>query len=334
MIKNSSRWLLMIGIVTATFGCDNVSFGGMSVTLQGPPRDSLADESQGSGAESEAGPQRIEYGPLLYAGIRQGDSAIVVPVAELVDGQLQPFPEGATGQRLASQIIEERLVPGRKLVLFHQGVRVGTFTVSVPLEDLGVYCSPRPRALGPMELSPSASSAERFLALEEGVGQGKPYGVFQDFAPEGEHRIGIQNLAGEALNELGAPWPSVALQNTRQDLQVFQAAPDATPSIVGTFLIQDQMAVGPAPDPAYSLLVIGTPAGTRYSRTYTWYRRVEEAGKGSPRFFSKMDWDGDGDEELLLEVFGAESRWWVALEREGRGWSLAFQEPCGTPVAS
>jgi hypothetical protein len=185
-----------------------------------------------------------------------------------------------------------------------------------------------------MELTPSAAMADRFLALEEGVGGEEPYGQFQSFQPEGPHRTAIQNLAGEALNELGAQWPSVSLQNTRQDLQVFQPGPGNVPSIVGSFLIQDQMAVGPAPDAAYSLLIVGTPRGNRFSREFTWYREVGESGKGAPRYFSKMDLDGDGDEELLLEVFGAEARWWAALEREGTAWSLVFQEPCGVPAAS
>jgi hypothetical protein len=324
----------MVGIVTAAFGCDNVSFGGMSITLEGPPRDSSAAQSEGASSTTETGPERIEYGPLLYAGIRQGDSALVVPVAELVEGQLRPFPDGAAGIQLSTQIREERMIPGRRLVLFHQGARVGTFTISTPSEDVGVYCSPRPQAVGPMELSPSASAAERFLAVDENMGEVEPYGRFQSFVPESRHRTVIQNLAGEALNELRAQWPAVALQNIRQDLQVFRPGTDEDPSVVGTFLYQDQMTVSPAPDPAYSLLIIGAPTANRFSRVYTWYRRVADDGKGAPRFFSKMDWDGDGDEELLLEVLGAESRWWAALDREGGVWSMVFQEPCGTPMAS
>ncbi|MGD2120933.1 MAG: hypothetical protein PVJ76_04275 [Gemmatimonadota bacterium] len=324
----------MVGIVTAVFGCDNVSFGGMSLTLEGPQEDSLAAQPEGASSQGGSGPERIDYGPLLYAGIRQGDSALVVPVAEFVEGRLQPLPDGVPGTQLATQIMEERMVPGRKLILFHQGARVGTFTVSTSSEDAGRYCSPRPQAVGPMELSPSASAAERFLALEEEMGRREPYGQFRGFSAERQHRIAIQNLAGEALNELRAQWPAASLQDTRQDLQVFQTAPEEAPSIVGTFLIQDQLAIAPAPDPAYSLLIIGSQRGAQFSREYTWYRRVGDSGKGAPRFFSKMDWDGDGDEELLLEVFGAEARWWAALERVGGSWSLVFQEPCGAPLAS
>jgi hypothetical protein len=93
------------------------------------------------------------------------------------------------------------------------------------------------------------------------------------------------------------------------------------------------MGVGPAPDESYSLLILGESLGTRFDRAFTWYRRVGDEGKGSPRFFSRMDWDGDGEEELLLEVFGADARWWAALDREDGSWTLAFQDPCGAPEA-
>jgi len=330
MIERIPRWLLIVGIVTVTIGCDNVSWGGMSLSLEGPPGDTLATPPGVLGSESTAGPQRIEFGPLLYAGIRQGDSARVVPVAELVEGTLQPLPQGDSATQLATQILEERLLPGQELVLFHQGTRIGTLTVTSSLGTTGDYCSPRAQALGHLELVPSASEAQRFLALEKPLGQERPYDLFQTVAVERAQRNAAQNLAGEALNQLRAQWPA-ALQSIRQDLQLFQFSTGEAPSVVATFLFQDQMEVGPAPDGSYSLLILGEPRGTRFDRTFTWYRRVGEEGKGAPRLFSRMDWDGDGEEELLLEVFGAETRWWAALDREDGRWFISFQDPCGAP---
>jgi hypothetical protein len=328
MIGRIPHWLLIVGIVTATNGCDNVSWGGMSLRLEGPPGDTLAPPPGAPGTESDAGPQRIHYGPLLYAGIRQGDSALVVPVAEFIDGRLQPLPQGEAAIQLAGQVLEERLSPGQKLTLFHQGTRIGTLTVSSPLGTATDYCPPRAQALGHLELIPSASGAQRFLALENPSGRQWPFGVFQTLAAERAQRNAAQNLAGEALNQLRAQWPA-ALQNIRQDLQLFQLSTGETPSVVASFLFQDQMEVGAAADEAYSLLILGEPRGTRFERTFTWYRRVGDEGKGAPRFFSWMDWDGDGEEEVLLEVFGEEARWWAALDRENGVWSVAFQDSCG-----
>jgi hypothetical protein len=182
-------------------------------------------------------------------------------------------------------------------------------------------------------LSPSASDAQRFLALEETLGQTWPYGVYQSWPVERSQRNAAQNLAGEALNQLRAQWPQ-ALQNIRQDLQVFPLPGGQAPSVIASFLFQDQMEIGPAPLEAYSLLIVGEPRGNRFERTYTWYRRVSEEGKGAPRLFSRMDWDRDGEEELLLEVFGEESRWWAAVDRIDGWWTLSFQDPCGAPRAS
>ena len=330
MIGRIPRWLFVVGIVIATSGCDNVSWGGMSVRLEGPPGDTLAPSPEEPGSESPAGPQRIEYGPLLYAASREGDSALVVPVAELVEGRLQPLPQGEAATQLATQVLEERLHPGNELVLFHEGGRVGTLIVSDPLGNTADYCPPRAQAVGRLELMPSASGAQRFLALEGSMGEEWPYGLFQAQTVERSHRNAAQNLAGEALNQLRAQWPA-ALQNIRQDLQVFQLPTGQGPSVVATFLFQDQMGIGEAPGDSYSLLILGEPRGTRFERTFTWYRRVEEEGKGAPRLFSKMDWDGDGEEELLLEVFGEDSRWWAGLDKENGSWTLAFQDSCGAP---
>jgi hypothetical protein len=321
---------MTVGIVTVALGCDNVSFGGMSISLEGPPRDSV--EAEGALGEGPTpAPGRIEYGPLLYAGVRDGDSARVVPVAELVEGRLAPLPVGDRGVQLANQILEERFLQGQELTAFHGGTRIGTLTLSGAPQLASGYCAPRPQVRGHLELVPSAAQIRQFLALEGPLGRNWPFHTYQEIPVDRDHRNAAQNLAGEALNQLRAQWPT-ALQNIRRDLQAFQLTGSPGPSVVSTFLFQDQLEVGPAPEASYSLLIIGEPRGNRFERTFTWYRRVGEEGKGSPRFFSWMDWDQDGEDEVLLEVFGGERRWWAALEREGGGWSISFQEPCGRPA--
>jgi hypothetical protein len=179
-----------------------------------------------------------------------------------------------------------------------------------------------------MELVPSAAGVERFLALEADAEADPPFGSYQTIVPDRGHRIAAQNLGGEALNELRAPWPA-ALQDIRQDLQAFQLSGADGSSVVATFLFQDQMAVQPAPEGGYSLMILGEAQGNRFRRSYTWFRPVGEEGKGAPRYFSWMDWDADGEAEILLEVLGADSRWWAALERSAGGWEATFQDPCG-----
>jgi len=239
---------------------------------------------------------------------------------------------GGSATQLANQILEERFPPGQELIVFDQGSRIGTFTVSSQLGTTSDYCPPRAQALGFLELIPSASEVQRFLALEEPQGLEWPRGQYHVWAVERAHRTAAQNLGGEALNQLGAPWPA-GLQNIRQDLQVFQLPDGEGLSVVATFLFQDQLVVGPTSDASYSLLVLGELRGNRFDRTFTWFRPVADEGKGAPRFFSWMDWDRDGEEEILLEVLGVESRWWAALDRENGRWSLTFQDSCGAPEA-
>ena len=328
MIGRIHRWFLLVGIVTAPIACDNVSWGGMSIRLESPPTDTV----EGVGEVEGEGPERIQYGALLYAGTRQGDSAVVLPVAELVEGRLRALPQGEEGALLARQILEERLPSGRALSLYHQGGRIGTFTVSSAAEVDEAFCPPRPEARGHVELIPSAAGAERFLALSPGIVTETLLGTYQELEATRAQRTAAQNLAGEALNELRAPWPP-ALQDIRRDLQVFETQGREGPGISTTFVYRDEMAVEPAGDDAYALLLLGEPIGGRLQRTFTWYRPVATEGKGAPRLFSWMDWDEDGSDEILLEVFGAQARWWAALDREGEtSWSVTFQDSCGGPT--
>ena len=331
MIGRIPRWFLIVGIVTAPLGCDNVSWGGMSVSLQGPPGDSTGNPS--AGGPGEEAPPRIEVGPLLFAGVREGDSAIVQPVGEIVEGSLAPLPGGPDGERLTEQLLRESLVPGRRFALFHGGSRVGTLTLSGRGELSRDYCTPRPRAAGRLELLPSASEVARFLAMAETEGPEPSYESVEPLVPERLHRNAAQNLAGRALNELQAPWPRT-LQDIRRDLQVFRLEGSRETAVAATFTFRDQLEVGTPEEGAYALFLLGEGDGSGFRRTFTWYRPVAEGGKGAPRLFSWMDWDGDGMDEILLEVFGVDTRWWAALSRNQEGWSTVFQEPCGTPTSS
>jgi hypothetical protein len=318
---------MIVGIVTVAFGCDNVSWGGMELSLEGPPGDTVPSGDEGS----PPGPApTLRIGQLLYAAIRRGDSAVVVPIGELSDHGLQPFPPGELGVTLGTQILEERLQPGAELTLFHQGVRSGTLVVGAGPGGISTeYCPPRPQALGILELVPGAMGAQQFLALEKPLGREREFGPLHSLTPASTHRVAAQDLAGEALNQAAARWPP-ALQDIRQDLRVIQLSQEEGPAVMASFLYQDRLAVSQAPDDAYSLLILGEPRGARWERTFTWFRPVAEQGKGAPHFFSQLDWDGDGAHEILLEVFGADARWWAGLDREDGTWRAVFQDSCGT----
>ena len=61
-----------------------------------------------------------------------------------------------------------------------------------------------------------------------------------------------------------------------------------------------------------------------------WYRAVDTDGKGAPRYFDHLDWNGDGTEEILLDVLGSNRRWFAGLGRTDGSWIRTFQDACGS----
>jgi hypothetical protein len=137
-------------------------------------------------------------------------------------------------------------------------------------------------------------------------------------------------MAGAVLPEVGAPWPPSLLE-ARADVQVFQLPEGEGPTIASTFLYNDQLSVGEPGDRAYALFVMGTRSAAGSDAGFTWYRRAEN-GKGAPRYFDHLDWDGDGSSDVLLDVLGSASRWFAGVSKRGDAWVRTFEDPCGAPT--
>ncbi len=339
MIGRVPRCFLMVGIVTAASACDNVAWGGFHMHLQAPSQDTAVAPAPGEESPLDpdaevALPPTLPLGPLLYAGARVGDSAWLVPVAEVGSGGLHPLPATVSGGDLTERVLSTRLRPGQELTLFSEGSRVGTLVVGEggPAPD---HCAPRPRARGHLELVPGASEATRFLAVEKSLGRTVPVEPFRPLRDRYEQRVGSLDLATTAVPRMGAPWPPSLLE-IRSHLKILALEGAPGPAVLATFLYEDRMQVAPAPANAYALMVLGEPIPSpsdeaAFELVYAWYRPVGEEGKGAPRYAGHMDWDGDGEDEILLEVLGGESRWFAALDRTPQGWALSFQDPCGAP---
>ena len=331
MIRRVPRWLPVVGIVSFASACDNVSFEGFDFSLEGPVEDS-AQVTADTVLNLPPPDPAVSLGPLLYAGVRTGNRAEVVPVAEITSEGLQPLPGGEEFEELATQILQGRLRIGGELALFFQGARVGTLVVDEAVVVRDTYCMPRPQGSGPLLLLPEANAAQTFLALESGRAGGFPFGASQDLSSVYDQRVASLNLGAEAVPLVGAVWPP-SLLDIRQDLQILDLPGGEAPAVMATFVYQDQLQVGPAPDEAYALMVLGEPRGTQFDLAFTWYRPVGVQGKGVPRYFSRLDWDQDGEDEIILEVLGSETRWFAGLDRGPDGWQTIYQDPCGTPGA-
>ena len=102
-------------------------------------------------------------------------------------------------------------------------------------------------------------------------------------------------------------------------------------------MYRDHLMMSQPDSGAYSLFVMGHEAEQEaedgYEASYVWYRASDDDPKGAPRFFDHLDWDGDGNEEILLDVFGARSRWFAGLAQRSGTWVRTSEDPCGRPAA-
>ena len=300
----------------------------MDLRLEGPPeppRDSAALAAELADSVTAI---VVPQGPILFAGERSDSALRLFAVAIQDDDGWAPVPAGEAEPELLAAFLEERLAPGSRYTLFSQGVRVGTAIQTDPGGAAEGACGPVPSVTARMELLPSAAGVTRFLALAEQDLETRPYRPYRQLESTYGQRTGSIQAANTAIVTVDAPWPPSVLE-TRRDLQIKNLDGVEEPALVGTFLYRDQLAVGPAPEQAYSLFYTAfLRAGGIYRPDYLWFRRYREGGKAAPRLHSNLDLDGDGKDELLLEVFG-EADWWFQLEsfRDGQ-WVTLFTSPC------
>ena len=318
------RWLLLAVILSAPSGCDNVKWGGVEVRLQEPPaRSEPAPEAVQP--EAEAALPSLPSGPLLLAGARDGDRATLTVVGEVRGDALAALPTEERAPGFLEYFTRTLLPPGTELVLFSDGARVGRLTVDMNGTDT-LFCQPRAQVSGVVELVPGASGADRLLALTDSAARQRDWGAPRPQPMEYDQRAGSIAMATEAIRQVGAEWPP-SLVEARGDIQTFRMDDAAGPSVAATFLLRDRLAVEEPGTGAWSLFVLGTSQGGAYRAAYVGYRSAAQ-GKAAPRFFSHLDWDGDGDTEILLQVFGARGRWFASLAQRGGAWVQTFQDPC------
>jgi hypothetical protein len=322
------RWLLLAVILTGLSGCDNVSWGGIDMRLEGPAEDTVVAPEGLTDEATEPGLPDLPTEPILLAGSRAGATASLTVVGMVRGDRLDAFPSDEELPGFHDHFARTLLAPGTELVLFSHGARVGRMTVSETETDTR-FCVPRPTVSGVVELVPGAEGAESILALLDPAATDRPFDAFRPVEHTYDQRIASLNLASGAIQRSGAPWPPSLLES-RADVQALQIPGREEPSIAATFLFGDRLEVVPAErGNAYSLFVMGSPRQNGYQTDFVWYRRVDRDGKGAARYFGHMDWDGDGDSEVLLEVLGGESRWFAGVAQRNDSWVRTFEDPCG-----
>jgi len=332
-MNKAPQRLLLLGIVIVATGCDNVEWGGVDLRVRLPSESPDSDLPPGVvQAVEDTIPEEPSVGPLLYLGHRDGNEAILVPVAEIRPDGIFPI-EGIGSVEASRSFAAEHLTPGMEFTLFSDGARVG----SLSAERFSVderYCRVRPQIRGPIELTPAAATVQTFLALPARAGSAFAYGTYSPIAQTGNLLVVSTTMMRQVIDAVGALSPANVL-DIRRDVQMFRARPGAAPTVVATFTYADNLAVGRPSLGAYSVfLTADNNDGTGYESTYVDYRLASRDGKGAARYFDHLDVDGDGSEEVVLEVMGERSMWISMLAWRGGAWQEEYRDPCGLPPRS
>ncbi len=308
-------------MVIAVGGCDNVDWGGIQIAIVPPPAK--------TGEAAEAEPQReLPSGPVLFYVHQDSAGPTVIPVGHVTGDGLTAIDPGDDPDAFADRFTAAFLAPGTALALFRRGRRVGTLTVQGAAVPRQPVCRPLPRATGSLELATGAGGVTEFLAMD--TAQAPESQSFDDLRPVRSMEVVGDMLAGRMLQDREATVPSVAA--ARRQLQPFPLAGSADPGFTATYLVNDSLGVGGDDDGA-ALFVVFTPrAQSGYQPAFVGFTDYSN-GKAAPRVIDFLDWDGDGQVELLLEVFGAHTSWFRAVGRDGDSWHAIFDDRCDPRTA-
>jgi hypothetical protein len=258
---------------------------------------------------------------------RDSQTIRMIPVGAILDDSIAAFPAESSSPGYRARFVRALMPAGAEFVLFAEGVRVGSMTVQSVATDES-FCVARPSASGIVELVPEATAETRFLALPReyaGAFDRLPYTPVE---MDRDQRDATLSLPVGVLAQLGGERPADLL-NTRFHMQAFRPAGQDPPMFAVTHLIRDRLLIERPPPTAFSLFLLGVPTESGYRAGFSWYRQVARQGKGAPYFFEQMDWDGDGQAEVLLEVLGERQRWTAVVEQRNGEWTLVHEDPCG-----
>ena len=324
--------LLLLPSLALLGGCDEVAWGGLHVGLKKPGAPSEGGEAQSS---DPGGVVPLPAVPALYVVRPEGGFASISAVGEITADVLRALPappgEKPSGSAERGGPPHSRpIAPGRRFSILRGGAKVGTFVAGTTIVVDSSLCRPSLKVAGKASPALSGFGASTLLALPEEDAAHLP--TAEDVPPRvtGRARATSTELASAILHRLGARFPPEPFFEARQDIRAMRLTEGSRPAIAATFMRRDSLRVGPAPPSAYALFFIGEfeEAESEYRTTFEWYRPVGRDGKGAPRVVDHADWDGDGEEEVLLQLFGSERTWFAGVERIDGRWRRVYEDAC------
>jgi len=317
---------LMLTVVTA---CDNVGWGGADVAIVKPP-----PKASGLPASAEDLAEKLPEGPILFYVVPNEGGGTMVPVGQIVGDSLVALHAQKDVGLYAGRFIAANMRKGAEFALYRHGARVGTYVVQSATPPDANACPALPRAQGTLELSSGATQIPEFLAIAKPHAPEirrqlefptEPTRSMQVIAP-----ILAEKMIRARHAELPGNWTRAMAQ-----LKPFPIANNANPAFAATFLVGDELRVG-SDTAGYSLFFIGLPGPQfGYDTAYVQFANYPTDGKAAPRVVDVLDWNRDGQVDLLLQVYGNTDTWFEAVGRNERGdWRRTFRDKCKSPTGA
>lgn len=319
-------------ILTALAACDNVEWGGAAVSVVPPP-----PPGPGEATAPEPGTVAglgLPTGRVLFHVVRSdnGTAAQLIPVAEISGDSLRTLrrPAGVSPQAYEERFRAAVMEPGSQFVLFRRGAEVGSLTVggNGTVTPCGV-----PTATGQASTVAAAAAERDFLAFRRGLapevrGEYTPpqvEGTIQRYASLVAERLVLQNGLQRPRS-----WPGA-----QRDLQALDAVRGGHAEMAATYLVGDNLAIGPAQPDGWSVFYVADYEQRQgYTPVYTEVRDYDRTGKGAPKVVDHLNWNGEGSSEILVQVFGQREAWYEAISRDRGTWRKAWEAGrCREPAA-
>jgi hypothetical protein len=323
--KPSLAWGLVLLIVTALPGCDNVIWGGADVQIvpPPPPQFAVAIETDAT-VTAEFG---LPTGPLVFHLEQRDGTTRLIPIAEIAPDSLRAVrrPAAISPEAFERRFLETVTPIGAQFDVFRRGARVGTFVAQAagPVTPCGV-----PTVTGNVTVVAAAVEASEYLAFRQGLA---PV-VRGEFTPPqitGSIRTYASIVAERLILQAGLPRPR-SWTGAQRDLQAIQVMPGGHPEMAATYLVGDSLAIGAAQPEGYSVFYLADFETRRgYMPIYSEVRDYRRTGKAAPRLVDYVNWTDGETPEIILQVFGRTQSWYQTIGYRNGEWRKLWEgQPC------
>lgn len=308
-------------ILLALGGCDNVEWGGVDLEFVPPPPSTVL-APPGEEIQGEPG-SGLPTGPVLFHLVRREGLTQLIPVAEISGDSLKSLriPDEETGAAFLERFRETVMPAGSQFRLFRRGGPVGTFVAQAAGEPTACGF---PTATGNATVVAAAADAPQFLAVREGLAP-EVRGQFNPPQITGSIRTYASIVAERLILQAGLPRPR-SWAGAQKDVEAIEILEGGHPEMSATYLVGDNLSVGPADPQGYSAFYIADYETARgYTPVYSEIRDYRKTGKAAPVLIDYLNWDGETGSELLLQVYGRNDTWYEAISRSGGDWEKVWE---------